>query len=132
MQQQLSVNLTIPIPSDSVLITKAELEELNQSKYDGVYWTMKDVEIRVGKKSDWIKERILYPPNLRKKLDVNFGEQIEHIFNISWDMKSIKQRMNTISICIKICSMEMLRKSKRILIDYLIKRIKQILSPFND
>ena len=44
MLQQLSVNLTIPIPVDSVLILKTELEELKQSQYDGVYWTMKDLE----------------------------------------------------------------------------------------
>lgn len=76
MQQQLSVNLMIPIPSDTVLISKTELEELQQSKYDGVYWTMKDVEKKVGKKSDWIKEKILFPPNLRKKLDVKFGRPV--------------------------------------------------------
>ncbi|MFL0504790.1 DUF771 domain-containing protein [Ureibacillus sp. 179-F W5.1 NHS] len=78
MQQQLSVNLTIPIPSDSVLILKTELEELQQSKYDGVYWTMKDLEKRVGKKSDWIKEKILFPPNLRKKLDVRYGGPVAY------------------------------------------------------
>ena len=41
MLQQLSVNLTIPIPVDSVLILKTELEELKQSQYDGVYCIMK-------------------------------------------------------------------------------------------
>ncbi|KAA9023577.1 DUF771 domain-containing protein [Niallia endozanthoxylica] len=78
MQQRLSVNLTIPISSDSVLISRTELEELQQSKYDGFYWTMKDVEKKVGKKSEWIKERILYPPNFRKKLDVKYGGPVAY------------------------------------------------------
>jgi len=37
MNQSLSVNLSIPIPEDSVLITKVELKELEQEKLSGVY-----------------------------------------------------------------------------------------------
>ena len=71
--QQLSVNLTIPIPSDSVLITKIELQELKQQKLVGVYWSMKDLEARVNRKHEWIKENILYPTKFRKVLDVDYG-----------------------------------------------------------
>lgn len=71
--QQLSVNLTIPIPSDSVLITRIELEELKQQQLTGVYWSMKDLETRIHRKNEWIKEHILYPTKFRKTLDVEYG-----------------------------------------------------------
>ncbi|RNC97374.1 DUF771 domain-containing protein [Lysinibacillus halotolerans] len=73
MEQQLSVNLIIPIPSDSVLISKVELEELKQQQLVGVYWSMKDLEERTNKKHQWIKENILYPSEFRKILDVEHG-----------------------------------------------------------
>ncbi|MDQ0257083.1 phage pi2 protein 07 [Evansella vedderi] len=71
--QQLSVNLTIPIPADSVLISKIELEELKQHQLTGVYWSMKDLEARINRKNEWIKEHILYPTQFRKILDVENG-----------------------------------------------------------
>lgn len=71
--QQLEVSLTIPIPNDSVLIKKVELEELKSNSLQGVYWNMKDLEQRTGKKHEWIKENILYPSRFRKTLDVECG-----------------------------------------------------------
>ena len=71
--QQLNVNLTIPIPSDSVLISKVELEELKRNELAGVYWSMKDLENRTNKKSEWIKENILYPSRFKKILDIENG-----------------------------------------------------------
>ena len=71
--QQLSVTLTIPVPSDSILIKKVELEELKQAQLLGVYWSMKDLEQRTNKKNEWIKENILYPSKFRKILDVESG-----------------------------------------------------------
>lgn len=71
--QQLNVSLTIPIPADQVLISKVELEELKQQSLSGVFWTMKDLEKRVGRKQEWIKENILYPSKFRKILDVENG-----------------------------------------------------------
>lgn len=71
--QQLSVNLSIPIPDDSVLISKIELEELKQESLSGVYWNMRDLEKRVNKKQDWIKENILYPTRFKERLDSNNG-----------------------------------------------------------
>lgn len=68
--QNLSVQLTIPIPSDSVLVSKVELEQLKKSELTGIYWTMKDLEKRVGRSSEWIKENILFPPRFRRVLDV--------------------------------------------------------------
>lgn len=71
--QQLEVSLSIPIPDDSVLIKKVELEELKKESLSGVYWTMKDLEDRTGKKHEWIKENILYPSKFKKVLDAKNG-----------------------------------------------------------
>lgn len=73
VMQQLKVNLTIPLPDDHVLVTKVELEELKKIQLTGVYWTMKDLEGRVGRKQDWIKENILYPSKFRNILDAEKG-----------------------------------------------------------
>jgi phage pi2 protein 07 len=71
--QQLNVSLSIPIPKDSVLISKIELEELKKNELTGIYWNMKDLEQRTSKKSEWIKENILYPSRFRKTLDCENG-----------------------------------------------------------
>ncbi|MBN6886209.1 phage pi2 protein 07 [Cytobacillus horneckiae] len=71
--QQLQVSLSIPIPADTVLISKVELEKLKKNDLVGVYWNMKDLEKRTNRKSEWIKENILFPSRFRKKLDVEYG-----------------------------------------------------------
>ena len=71
--QALSVNLNIPIPSDSVIISKIELQELKKLQLAGVFWSMKDLEKRVNRKSEWIKENILYPTRFCKILDAENG-----------------------------------------------------------
>lgn len=71
--QLLSVNLNIPIPPDTVIISKVELQELKKLQLTGVYWSMKDLENRVNRKSEWIKENILYPTRFRKILDAENG-----------------------------------------------------------
>lgn len=73
MVQQLSVNLTIPIPQDSVLIRKVELEELRKLELVGMYWNMKELENRTGKKHEWLKENILFRQQFRKELDSENG-----------------------------------------------------------
>ncbi|PJO45138.1 DUF771 domain-containing protein [Lysinibacillus xylanilyticus] len=72
-KQQLNVTLLIPIPEDMVLVKKVEYEELIAQSLTGQYWTMKDLEKRVGKEWRWIKENILYPSRFRKILDVKNG-----------------------------------------------------------
>lgn len=71
--QQLNVNLSIPIPSDHVLIAKVELEDLRKQELSGVYWTMKDLESRTNKKQEWLKDNILFPSRFKAKLDVRNG-----------------------------------------------------------
>ena len=73
MQQQLSANLIIPIPEDYILISRIELQELEQQQLTGVFWSMKDLEKRINRKNEWIKENILYRSKFRKLLDAQLG-----------------------------------------------------------
>lgn len=73
MNQKLEVNLCIPIPSDSIIISRVELEQLKRNELTGVYWSMKDLEERTTRKSEWIKEHILFPSRFRKILDAENG-----------------------------------------------------------
>lgn len=73
MVQQLNVEISIPIPDGMVLVKKVELEELQQGKLKGTYWTMADLEKRINKNQRWIKEKILMNPKFRRMLDVDFG-----------------------------------------------------------
>lgn len=66
--QQLNVSLNIPIPSDKVLIDRIELEQLRGESLEGVYWSMRDLEERISKKQNWIKDNILYQPRFKKQL----------------------------------------------------------------
>lgn len=71
--QHLNVQISIPIPSDSVLISRVELDDLKKQELSGVYWSMQDLERRVSKGQAWIKENILYQPRFKKVLDVDQG-----------------------------------------------------------
>ncbi|GKS14739.1 hypothetical protein YDYSY3_57390 [Paenibacillus chitinolyticus] len=71
--QKLTVELSIPIPENHVLISKVEFEELKQKELAGVYWSMQDLERRLNKGQAWIKENILFQPRFKKMLDVQCG-----------------------------------------------------------
>lgn len=71
--QQLNLEISIPIPKDMVLIKKVELEELKKNSTQGVWWSMRDLEKRLNKKHEWIKENILYKPKFKNVLDVRKG-----------------------------------------------------------
>lgn len=71
--QKLKAEVVITIPEDLVLVTKVEYDQMKQNELAGVYWSMKDLEQRINKKQDWIKENILYPQRFKKILDVNNG-----------------------------------------------------------
>lgn len=71
--QQLNVHLSIPIPEDCVLIKRVEWEELKKAELEGVYWSMADLERRMNRKCDWIKDKVLYPPRFKKVLDIENG-----------------------------------------------------------
>lgn len=64
MEQILNINMTlhIQIPSEYVLITKEEYENLKHHELLGHTWDMNDVRARLNNvDSRWIKEHILYP-----------------------------------------------------------------------
>ena len=73
MQQQFSIELTIPIPEDQIMIRKADYEDLKSQQIAGVWWTMKDLEKRTGRAKEWLLENILYVPKFKEKLDVKNG-----------------------------------------------------------
>lgn len=73
LMQQLQVSLTIPVPDGMVLIQKIELDEFMANELKGVYWNMKDLERKTTRKSEWIKENILFPSRFRKILDAEKG-----------------------------------------------------------
>ena len=73
MSQLISANIVIQIPTDQILITKVEYEELKQQELLGTYWSMKDLEKRTSKKHEWIKDNILYQERFKKILDVDCG-----------------------------------------------------------
>lgn len=72
MSQNLQVELTIPIPSDSVLIKKTEYDRLRESEsrgqFETVNWLKKKTRIET---LETLKEKILYP--YRSELDVENG-----------------------------------------------------------
>ncbi|MFB4169035.1 DUF771 domain-containing protein [Virgibacillus sp. JSM 102003] len=71
--QKLKAEIVITIPADTVLVTKVEYDELKQKELSGVYWNMKELEERINKNSEWIKENILYPTRFKKTLDSDNG-----------------------------------------------------------
>lgn len=73
MNQQLNVTITIPIPEGHVLIEKVKYEELENATLDGVYWSITDLEIKTGKKHQWLKANILNHPKFSSLLDVRNG-----------------------------------------------------------
>ncbi len=73
MQQKLNLNLLITIPETYIIIDKMDFEELKKAELLGVYWSMSDLENRMGRKKDWIKQHLLYNPHFKSKLDVTNG-----------------------------------------------------------
>lgn len=71
--QQITAEVVINIPSDYVLVKKAEFEQLEADRLEGVFWTMKDLEQRTNKKQEWLKDNVLYQPRFKKELDVEHG-----------------------------------------------------------
>ena len=63
--QMLTVNLSIPIPADSVLISKIQLEEFKRAQLK-VSIGHEKTQKRINKKSEWIKTHILYQKSFEK------------------------------------------------------------------
>jgi len=66
--QQLQVNLTIPVPDNYVLINRVEYEELQTNSLQGVYWTMSDLENRIGKKTSVDKRQYSVSTKIQKTI----------------------------------------------------------------
>lgn len=73
MQQKLNVQLIIAIPESQIIIERLEFEALKKADLLGVYWSMVDLENRMGRKIDWIKQNVLYNPRFKSTLDTSCG-----------------------------------------------------------
>ncbi|MFA1738986.1 DUF771 domain-containing protein [Lysinibacillus fusiformis] len=73
MQQKISLRLLIDIPESQVLIERLELESLKEADLLGIYWSMLDLENRMGRKKDWIKQNVLYNQRFKSTLDIKCG-----------------------------------------------------------
>ena len=74
--QKLNVELEIPVPDGYVLIRKVEYmeyKELEKEKEQARWWSMTDLQRRLGKSSVWIRDNILLPNRFKKILDINHG-----------------------------------------------------------
>lgn len=71
MEQQ-SLDITVAIPDDYILVKKVDWEEMVERQLMGKQWNMKDLrEATGGRDVNWLKEHILYP--YRDELDVKQG-----------------------------------------------------------
>lgn len=67
------IQVTVPIPEDFVLIPKQTYDDLIESRLEGIWWTMKDLENRLNRSSIWIRENVLLQPRFKNILDVENG-----------------------------------------------------------
>lgn len=71
--QQIEANITIQIPSELVLVEKAELVKLKKEQHIGKMLTMKDFCERTNRSTAWLRKNILLNPALIKRLDIENG-----------------------------------------------------------
>jgi len=74
--KELEIDLKVTIPDDYVLLERVEYLRLkeNEKELDKAHWwTMADLEKRLGKSRDWIRDNILLEPAFRNILDSESG-----------------------------------------------------------
>lgn len=67
--QQLKIQANILIPEEYCIIKKCELELLKAKTEEKTIWNMHDLEKRLSKRNEWIKEKLLYNPLFKNQLD---------------------------------------------------------------
>ncbi|WP_419893494.1 DUF771 domain-containing protein [Oceanobacillus kimchii] len=92
ISQKLNVSLEIPLPPDSILIKRIELENMRKQSLVGVYWNMKDLEVHISKKQYWIKENILFKEKFKMILDSANGGFVYYpkVQGQTWSFHAIK------------------------------------------
>lgn len=66
-----TIDITVSIPSDYVLVKKIEWDEAVNQKLVGRQWSMQDLENHTNRSNKWLKEHVLYP--YRDELDIAQG-----------------------------------------------------------
>ncbi|WNF89815.1 DUF771 domain-containing protein [Vagococcus fluvialis] len=79
-EQNLKVNLSIPIPEDSVLITKVEYEQLKKENLRGRKFNLQELSNRTGISKNMLKE-LFDKPRVRKIADVEKGGFVAYPMN---------------------------------------------------
>lgn len=64
-----TLDISVSIPADYVLIKKEEWEDAVNQKLIGKQWTMKDLELHTNRSHKWLKDNVLYP--YRDELDID-------------------------------------------------------------
>lgn len=71
-EQNLKVNLSIPIPEDLVLITKIEYEQLRKENLKGRKFNLQELSERTGISKNMLKD-LFDKPQVRRLVDVEKG-----------------------------------------------------------
>lgn len=66
-----TLDVKIAIPEDYVLVKRIDFERQIKNDLTGIQWSMADLESATGRKSNWLKENVLYV--YRDELDINNG-----------------------------------------------------------
>lgn len=71
-----TLDITVSIPNDYVLIKRTDWEEAVNQKLTGKQWTMKELENHTNRSNKWLKENVLYP--YRDELDIAQGGFVKY------------------------------------------------------
>lgn len=63
-----TLDVQIKIPENYVLITKSNHEQFLEQDLTGRIWSMKDLEVRTNRSSQWLRRNILEVPEFREEL----------------------------------------------------------------
>lgn len=72
MKQLLEIELAIPIPSDSILVKRAEYEDMQKDSLKGRQFKLKDLSKRTGISTGELT-KLFDKPRIKKMVDVEKG-----------------------------------------------------------
>lgn len=84
-EQKLKVELEIKVPSEYIMISKVEYEQMQKEQLLGRAWTMDDLEERTGRGQLWLKSNLLYVPKFKEQL-----KDIVHYPNVQGEKWAFK------------------------------------------
>ncbi|HFI0289428.1 TPA: DUF771 domain-containing protein [Streptococcus suis] len=67
--------VVVKLPEDYIIIEKQKYEKYKAQADIGNYLTLTDVSKMLNVSIPWLKEKILYNPTFKKRLDINLNPQ---------------------------------------------------------